>query len=128
MSYVPRWIYKDGKLSTRPADGVLVKSIAELLEKTEEGFLPLGCESIDKLAEIPEFHRELNVFVNKQKTDDKVEKIAEKVTEYHPESEGVCPQTDKEKFEKETGKKAYIDRGPYKGDETKAFKKYKEKK
>ncbi len=86
MSYFKRMIYKGGKLSARKADQALVSNLDELMEKVGDGFLPLGCEDVKGLVEIPELKILMELSAQKQK---RAEKALEMVEEVPVEEEPV---------------------------------------
>lgn len=80
MSYLPRMIYKAGKLSARPDDYCIVKNLDELTEKVDEGFLPLGCESIEAMGNIPELKLLMAQTARKAELEKRSAEIVEQVT------------------------------------------------
>ncbi len=132
MSYLPRMIYKAGKLSNKKSDYTIVRTLEELMERVEEGFLPLECESVEGMADIPE----LKVLVDRAerqnkldaRTADIVERVSrmikeDDVTESIPEVEDIAPELDLEKLYEEESKKPAI----WKGKETSKFKAWKKR-
>ena len=117
MSYLPRWIYKDGKLSPKPGDGVLVKDINEYLLKVEEGFYPLRCDTKQGALEVPE----IASIIGAKRIEIKQQAV---IVDMITKDDDLLSM--EEQFEERFDKPALVSRGRWKGQETKDFKKFKE--
>ncbi len=79
MAYLPRMIYKGGKLSPRKTDQYVAKDFSDLMAKVQEDYLPLGCESIENLGEIPELKLLMAQNNDARKVEEKTAAIVAKV-------------------------------------------------
>ncbi len=79
--YLPRMIYKGGILSPKPADYCIVKDLDELMAKVGDGFLPLGCESVEGMKDIPELKALIDKSAQKTKREQLTLEMAGKITD-----------------------------------------------
>ena len=106
MSYFPRMIYKDGKLSARAGDNMVVNSIDELLTQCENGFYVLDCKNTEEVMEIDEISSVL-LSRSKQKEDEaKIDAIVKKSMESIDKSEKVDPVVKHEPIVKRRAKRS----------------------
>lgn len=124
MQQLPMMIYRGGKLNANPANYRIVNDVPEILVAATEGFWTHkvdSAEAVKKLDYVQAYFAKQKEEINKQKL---VETIIERAANVE-EVEKELPSLE-ERFKDSTGANAIIDRGPYKGQETKQFKIWKE--
>ncbi len=132
MAYLSKMIYRGGVMSPKPENYRVVMDMEELLAAVTEGFWSHDCESAKAqllVPEVKEYCATRQKAVQQQEQIDNL--INDDVPEVDLEEEILNEQlseklpTLEEQFKERFNKNALIDRGPFKGQECKAFKAFK---
>jgi len=132
MNY-PQMLYKDGRRGAHYA----CKDTKEMVVAANEGFYPMGIDSVEKVYELPYVKADLDAEKKKKEEAVRVNKLLAVDVINVGIGNGIGMDTTPDagtandsdliaKFEKETGKMAINDRGILKGKETKSFIAWKE--